>query len=144
MRLKETPADWVALRPALRPRTLELYDLMLRRHILPELGRVQLDKLSPLLIRNWHARLATVHGASASTSAKAYRLLRSILTTAVDDEVIGRNPCILRGAGVERSAERPVITIAQVAALPTRSTLATEQWCSSLRGQDFDSGRRQD
>ena len=115
--LEEFAAKWVELRPALRPRTLEHYDLLLGRYILPELGRKPLDKLTPMLIRSWHARLATVHGASAIMSAKAYRLLRSILTTAVDDEVISRNPCLLRGAGVERSAERPVLSMAQVTEL---------------------------
>ena len=38
--------------------------------------------------------------------AKAYRLLRTILNTAVADEVIARNPCVLRGAGHERTPHR--------------------------------------
>ena len=32
------------------------------------------------------------------TVAKAYRLLKTILNTAVADEVLPRNPCLLRGA----------------------------------------------
>jgi integrase len=36
------------------------------------------------------------------------------LTTAVADELILRNPCVVRGAGVERTAERPVATAQQV------------------------------
>jgi integrase len=48
------------------------------------------------------------------TVAKAYRLLRTILTTAVEDGIIGRNPCIIKGAGVERSPERPIASIEQV------------------------------
>ncbi len=38
--------------------------------------------------------------------AKAYRLLKTILNTAVADEVLVRNPCLLRGAGSERTPER--------------------------------------
>jgi integrase len=51
------------------------------------------------------------------TLAKCYRLLRAILNTAVGDELIVRNPCTIKGAGIERSPERPVATIAQVWAL---------------------------
>jgi integrase len=47
-------------------------------------------------------------------AAKAYRLLRAALNTAVDDELIRRNPCRIKGAGTERAAERPVATVAQV------------------------------
>jgi integrase len=36
-------------------------------------------------------------------------LLRVILNTAVEDERILNNPCKIRGAGVERSAERPFV-----------------------------------
>lgn len=48
------------------------------------------------------------------TVAKAYRLLRAILATAVDDELIPRNPCLVEGAGIERSPEHPVATVEQV------------------------------
>ena len=46
--------------------------------------------------------------------AKAYRLLRGILNDAVEDGLLTRNPCTIRGAGIERSPERPVASIAQV------------------------------
>ena len=48
---------------------------------------------------------------------KAYRLLRAVLNTAADDELIRRNPCRIKGAGVERPAERPVLTLSEVMAL---------------------------
>ena len=51
------------------------------------------------------------------TVAKAYRLLRTICETAVSDEMIGRNPCNIKGAAVEHSPERPVLTVAEVEAL---------------------------
>ena len=56
----------------------------------------------------------------ATMLAKAYRLLRSVLATAVDDELIGRNACRIRGAGQERAVERPVATVAQVLDLAER------------------------
>jgi integrase len=52
-------------------------------------------------------------GTGEVTVAKAYRLLKAILNTAVDDGLIRRNPCRIKGAGQERSPERPVLTIRQ-------------------------------
>ena len=49
--------------------------------------------------------------------AKAYRLLKAIMNTAVDDGRIRRNPCRIKGASQETSPERPVLTVAQVYAL---------------------------
>jgi integrase len=46
--------------------------------------------------------------------AKAYRLLKAILNTAVDDGLIRRNPCRIKGAGQEESPEQPVLTMHQV------------------------------
>ncbi|GES31787.1 hypothetical protein San01_42740 [Streptomyces angustmyceticus] len=43
--------------------------------------------------------------------------LKAIMETAVDDELIRRNPCRIRGAGKESSAERQIATVDQVDAL---------------------------
>ncbi len=46
--------------------------------------------------------------AGGDQAAKSYRLLRAILNTAVDDELIARNPCRIRG-GAEHADDRPMI-----------------------------------
>jgi hypothetical protein len=75
---------------------------------------VPLGKLSTAMIRQWRSELLSA-GVSVSVAAKAYRLLRAVLTTAVDeDKILARNPCRVRGAGDEQTAERPVLTVAQV------------------------------
>jgi len=56
-------------------------------------------------------------GVTPVTAAKAYPLLKSILATAVDDGLIRRNPSRIKGASVEKSPERPDLTIGQVYAL---------------------------
>jgi integrase len=106
--------SWITQRPGLRPRTVELYKWLLRKQIDPELGGVQLGNLSTSVIRQWRAsRLAA--GISATVIAKAYRLLRAALNTAVcEDKILPRNPCIVRGADRESADERPVISVAQV------------------------------
>ncbi|HJQ44805.1 MAG TPA: hypothetical protein VJ870_00585 [Amycolatopsis sp.] len=48
-------------------------------------------------------------------TAKAYRLLRAILNTAVDeDKILQHNPCRACGADRETSEERPVLSVAQI------------------------------
>ena len=68
----------------LRPKTRELYEGFLRLHILPTLGPVGLGRLTTAGIRSWHADLLA-DGPGASSAAKCYRLLRTILSTAVED-----------------------------------------------------------
>ena len=112
--LEDYAQHWLENRVGLRPRTQELYEILLRLHILPMLGQLELGQLTPAYVRQWHASLTRSGQTGAPTVAKAYRLLKTIYTTAVEDEIIGRNPCVLKGAGVERSPERPVVSIADV------------------------------
>jgi len=112
--LGEYAAAWIKERPHLRPKTVELYEWLLERHVKPTLGGVEVGKLTTQMIRTWRADLLRT-GVSVSTAAKAYRLLRAVLTTAVDDDkMLSRNPCRIRGAGNEQTAERSILTLAQV------------------------------
>ena len=110
---------WLAHRHNLRIRTVELYRSQLDNHIIPALGRRELSKLSTAEVRVWFANLVQESRLAATTAAKCYRLLRTILNTAVEDELIVKNPCVIKGAATERSPERPIATIAQVDALAT-------------------------
>lgn len=83
---------WLAERPKLRPRTRELYEGLLRLHVLPSLGRVELRKLSPAMVRRWYSELLNAGQPGPSTVAKSYRLAHSILATAAADELIVKNP----------------------------------------------------
>lgn len=114
IKFQDYAAYWLAQRPGLRPRTIDLYAWLCHKHINPYLGGVPLGRLSTPMIREWRAGLLR-SGVSVSMAAKAYRLLRSILATAVEeDKILARNPCRVRGAGTERAPERPVLTVAQV------------------------------
>jgi integrase len=114
VKLSEYASAWINERPGLRPRTMDLYRWLLGKHITPHLGGVPVGKLTPKTIREWRAKLLA-NGVSVSVAAKAYRLLRAILMTAVEeDKILPRNPCRIRGAGSEDAPERPVLTVAQV------------------------------
>lgn len=117
--LREYAPAWIDARltnrgEPLRPRVRDLYTSQLRLHILPNLGSLRLAKLTTARVRAWYAELRGSGGPGASTSAKCYRLLRSILTTAVEDGLISANPCTIKGAGIEPSEERPIPTVEQV------------------------------
>jgi integrase len=94
----------------------------------PDLGRVSLEDFGARWLTHHrmsdrtrtayemaHGLLAS--GRSEDAKAKAYRLLRAILNTAVDDGRIRRNPCRIKGADRVRSTERPVASVPQVYAL---------------------------
>ncbi len=118
--LAEYAAAWISQRPKLRPRTVDQYRWLLRKHITPHLGAVPVGRLSTPMIRQWRATLLG-NGVSVSVAAKAYRLLRAVLMTVTeDDKILARNPCRIRGAGDEETVERPVLTVAQVFELAER------------------------
>jgi integrase len=120
VKLAEYAATWIAQRPGLRPRSADNYRWPLNKHITRRLGGVPVRKLSTPMIREWRAELLD-QGVSVSTAAKAYRLLRAVLMTAVDeDKILPSNPCRIRGAGDEQAPERPVLTVAQVFELAER------------------------
>lgn len=127
-------ARWIQSRPNLKDSTRHQYGIDFRLHIEPHLGHLLLDRIDPSTVREWHAELsadlrstlgmplrrgrsASGRRDGASTVARCYRLLRAILQTAVEDELLTRNPCKIAGAGEARSAERPTLSIPDLAAL---------------------------
>lgn len=103
VKLADYAATWIAQRPGLRPRSADNYRWLLKKHVSPHLGGVPVGKLSTPMIREWRAALLA-QGVSISTAAKAYRFLRAVLMTAVDeDKILPQNPCRIRGAGDEKA-----------------------------------------
>ena len=124
----------------LRPKTKELYEGFLRLHILPSLGAVPLGHLTTARVRSWHTRLLTT-GPGASSVAKCYRLLRTVLSTAVEDGLIVSNPCSIKGAGIEPSDERTLPTLAQVNVLADSDSAAAPRARAPCRVQRVASRR---
>lgn len=113
----------------LAPRTAELYRGQLRRHLAPAFATTELRRLEATAVRSWYAHLSGPAGPGQVTAAKCYRLLRAICGTAVEDGLILKNPCAIRGAGQERSAERPMFSVAQVQAL---TEAVGERWKAAV------------
>lgn len=109
-------ATWIEERPGLRPRTVRLCGYLLRAHVTPYFQGITIGAVTLARVRRWRKALLD-SGVSPVTTAKAYRFLRAVLNTAVEDELIRHNPCRVKGAGKEDSPERSILTIAQVYAL---------------------------
>ncbi len=105
-------ARWLEQRD-LRPGTRATYASQLD-HILPVFGSSELRKITPSSVRAWHGEL-TKSGLHRNTAAKVYRLFRTMMDTAVDDELIRANPVHIKGAAVEKAAERPPLDWEDVA-----------------------------
>jgi integrase len=110
--LRDFAEQWIAEHKISR-RTREEYASLWALHLAPYLGDYPLGQISTDRVRSWRSTLLN-NGRSEDRTAKAYRLLRAILNTAVDDGLIKRNPCRIKGAGQHRTPERPTATVAQV------------------------------
>jgi integrase len=139
-------ARWIEQRQ-LRPRTRALYESMLARLILPELGGAKLVTLTPAQIRQWHNGLGAQH---PTRNAHCYALLHAICATAVQDEVLDANPCRIRAAmQTKRRRDVDILTPAQVdklaAKMPARlrASVVLAAWCG-LRWGETSELRRND
>lgn len=109
--LAKWATEWQRTVVHLRPSTQRIHDANLRNHILPELGGIELSKLTPSLLRAWVSGLTQESGAHGKTLApasvaQAYRTLHRVLASAVDDELLGRNP--LRSVKPPRTEAEPM------------------------------------
>ncbi|MGW1542560.1 tyrosine-type recombinase/integrase [Streptomyces sp. NPDC002309] len=99
----------------LAARSRERNESVIRLHLLPTFGERPLSSITTARVRAWRTECLTQTG--EPTVVKAYQILRAILNTAVDDELIRRNPCRVKGADSYDVPERPVLTVAEVFAV---------------------------
>jgi integrase len=131
----------VAGRP-IKPRTRQHYQGMLDRELLPVFGPVRLTAITPAAVRAWYAGTLVDN---PTMRAHTYSLLKSILATAVADEMADSNPCRIRGAGSAKRvrAIRPASAAeieALTAKMPERLQLAVicASWCAMRLGETLE------
>lgn len=74
-----------------RPSTYEAASGHVRRHIVPHLGAIRLERLTPAVIREWHGKLRDA-GLARSTIIGIHSTLSRALRQAEADGTIPRNP----------------------------------------------------
>jgi integrase len=139
-------ATWIADRP-LKPRTRYHYQQLLDQRLLPRFGSLRPAQITPDMVRAWHADMGD---STPTLRAHCYGLLRSILATAVHDELISANPCHIRGAGNSKRVHKvTALTLPELAslvdAMPERYRPMTllAAWCG-LRFGELTELRRKD
>lgn len=112
-------ADDYLARGDLRESTRVLYAALWKNHLKEQWASVPVGDVTSAKVRAWHT--AATKTTKPTALAQSYRLLRSILSVAVNDEVIASNPCRVRSAGTPKPA-RPArsLTVAEVQALAAK------------------------
>ena len=127
--LADYASGWLADRPDLRPRTREIYRSLLRLHVLPTLGSVELADITPAKVRSWRAGLIETGHPGASTIAKSYRLLHAICATSLEDGLITRG-------GFDRSSQHLMMEVVRMVNRHQRQMAIRE-----MRGKMWSPGR---
>lgn len=130
----------------LRASTRRVYEHYLAQHVYPVLGAKRLAELTGETIASWYRQLLPDR---PTLRARTYALLRGILATAVQDDLIAENPCRVRGAGRSKpAAKKYVATPTEVtelaAAMPDRLALSVllGAWCQLRNGEVLELRRR--
>lgn len=84
-----------------------------KHHVEPFLGRSNVNHVGPDRVRSWRTTLLD-SGRSEDRTVKAYRLLRLVHNIAVEDNLVKRNPCRIKGADKHRRPERPYASVDEV------------------------------
>jgi integrase len=136
--------DWLATRQVagrpIKARTRKHYEGVLKRELVPAFGARPLTAITPADVRGWHARTLVD---KPTMRAHTYDLLKTILATAITDELIDANPCRIRGAGsskraVHKVTPASVIEIETITAkMPDRLQLAVTcaSWLAMRLGE---------
>jgi integrase len=131
----------VAGRP-IKARTRAHYAAILEDHLLPTFGDKAVAAITPQDVRDWHG--ATLVD-KPTMRAHAYSLLRTIMASALNDELIDANPCRIVGAGRTNRVHKPkpasveelaVLTAAMPERLQLMVTLAS--WCALRFGETIE------
>lgn len=96
----------------IRPRTYERYEQYLRLHIVPVLGKVRLQALSPQQIQTWKSKKLK-EGLSPTTVSAMHMVLHKALSDAVKLELVARNVSEMVSPPRRRRQEMRVLTADQ-------------------------------
>jgi integrase len=136
--LAEYAGTWLRGRE-LKPRTRAEYARLLETKILPPLGQKPLSAITPVDVRMWYAQLDPT---TKTRRAHSYALLRTILGTAVTEELIEANPAHIKGAGgYKRQHQIRPASLAELATItehmPARYRLMVllASWCALRYGE---------
>lgn len=136
--LNEYATEWIRQR-TVKPRTRIHYMRIWENHIASDLGSISIGNLRPARVRAWHA---SALAEKPTLRRHAYQLLHAICATAVDDELLSRNPCMIRGATSVTSMYDPIVPtvdelarIADAIQMKLQAYVLISAWCGLRFGE---------
>ena len=124
---------WISGRN-IKPRTQLHYTDLLDKHITPTLGRVPLAALTADTVNKWYSTLLTD---KPTARAHTYSLLHALCGSAVEQELLIKNPCqIKRAMNTTRKREPVLLSMDELAAVAdTIRPDDSKPWCCSRLGR---------
>lgn len=107
---------WVAENGNIADKTKTDYRSLLRNHILPTLSEVPLRSISPKNCADWLAKMGR-DGVGKTTQKRSVGLMKQIFETALDIEIINRNPASRLKVKEPHKAEKRFLDYGEVALL---------------------------
>jgi integrase len=95
MTVREYLEVWLGSTLTQSPKTLERYRELAAHQIIPHLGEVKIQKLSPERVGQWHAALIA-EGLAPRTVGHAHKVLGAALKQAVENGTLARNVTTIR------------------------------------------------
>lgn len=115
--VKEYLTKWLeAIKPTVRPKTWRGYEQFVRLHVLPELGRQRVARLTPRDVQALYAT-GTAKGLSHNSVVHLHAVLHRALEQATKWGVVGRNVASLTDAPALRRNEMTFLSREQVRTL---------------------------
>ena len=90
----------------LRASTRANYEATLEHHLVPTFGRMRLRDITQGAVRRWYEDTLEGNAETPRANSKAYGLLRAIMNSAVDEDLIEASPVHIRGAGYQPKRHR--------------------------------------
>jgi integrase len=101
-------------------RTMQSYNQLLKNQILPFLGQEKLRAITSSSVRSWIGNLV-IGGVGAPTIRKSHALLRQVMKSAFEDELIRRNPVV--------AIELPTVVEKEQRALTMQELISLSKEC---------------
>lgn len=139
-------AGWLAGRQVagrpIKARTREHYQAILDDHLIDTFGNRQLAAIKPKDVREWYSETLTDRPTMRS---HAYSLLRTIMGSAVNDELIDANPCRIVGAGrakrvhkIRPASVEELATVTEKMPERLRLMVTLASWCALRFGETIE------
>jgi integrase len=136
--IREYTDQWLAHRD-LSPKTRATYRDLLRLRIIPHLGDEMLQAVTPAMIRAWWVGLDKE---TPARNTHAYRVLRTIFNTAIEDKILTENPCQIKSAArLSKPRDVQALTPAELTVVAKsvpehyRAAVHVAAWCGLRFGE---------